>query len=53
MERFDVSFESLTEEQRDLFRRLAVFSSSMTEEAVGSICIEKDYPAFRINSPLP
>jgi tetratricopeptide (TPR) repeat protein len=41
-ERFDVSFGSLTEGQRDLFRRLAVFSSSMTEEAVGSICIEKE-----------
>ena len=40
-ERFDVSFGSLTEGQRDLFCRLAVFSSSMTEEAVGSICIER------------
>ena len=39
-ERFDVSFGSLTEGQRDLFCRLAVFSSSMTEEAVGSICVE-------------
>ncbi len=41
-ERFDVSFGSLTEGQKDLFCRLAVFSSSMTEEAVGSICIEKE-----------
>lgn len=41
-ERFDVSFGSLTKGQRDLFCRLAVFSSSMTEEAVGRICIEKE-----------
>jgi predicted ATPase len=41
-ERFDVSFKSLSEGQRDLFRRLAVFASSMTEEAVGRICIEKE-----------
>jgi predicted ATPase len=39
-ERFDVSFNSLSEGQKDLFCRLAVFSSSMTEEAVGRICIE-------------
>ncbi|MDD4163134.1 MAG: tetratricopeptide repeat protein, partial [Methanothrix sp.] len=41
-ERFDVSYKSLTEGQRDLFSRLAVFSGSMTEEAIGSICIEED-----------
>ena len=41
-ERFDVSFNSLTEGQRDLFCRLAVFSSSMTEEAVGRVCIEDE-----------
>ena len=41
-ERFDVSYRSLTEGQRNLFCRLAVFSGSMTEEAVGSICIEED-----------
>ena len=40
-ERFDVSYRSLTEGQRDLFCRLAVFSSSMTEDAVRSICIEE------------
>jgi tetratricopeptide (TPR) repeat protein len=38
-ERFDVSYKSLTEGQKDLFSRLAVFSGSMTEDAVGSICI--------------
>ncbi|HUS75109.1 MAG TPA: CHAT domain-containing protein [Methanothrix sp.] len=41
-ERFDISYRSLTEGQRDLFCRLAVFSGSMTEEAVGCICIEED-----------
>jgi predicted ATPase len=41
-ERFDVSFQSLSEGQKNLFRRLVVFSSSVTEEAVGSICIEDD-----------
>ena len=41
-ERFDVSYKSLTEGQKDLFSRLAVFSSSMTEEAVGSICMEDE-----------
>jgi len=40
-ERFDVSYRSLTEAQSDLFSRLAVFSGSMTEEAVGKICIEE------------
>jgi len=40
-ERFYVSFKSLTEGQKDLFCRLAVFTSSMTEEAVGEICMEK------------
>ncbi|MCK9565052.1 MAG: tetratricopeptide repeat protein [Methanothrix sp.] len=41
-DRFDVSYRSLTEGQRNLFCRLAVFSGSMTEEAVGSICIDED-----------
>jgi tetratricopeptide (TPR) repeat protein len=40
-DRFDVSYGSLTEGQRELFCRLAVFSGSMTEKAVGSICIEE------------
>jgi tetratricopeptide (TPR) repeat protein len=41
-ERFDISYINLTERQMGLFCRLAVFSGSMTEEAVGSICIEED-----------
>ncbi|MEI6105006.1 MAG: tetratricopeptide repeat protein [Methanothrix sp.] len=41
-ERFDVSFRSLTEGQRELFSRLAVFHGSMTENAICSICIEED-----------
>lgn len=41
-ERFDVSYKSLAEGQRDLFCRLAVFSGSMTEEAAGEICIDED-----------
>lgn len=39
-ERFDISYRSLLKGQRDLFCRLAVFSGSVTEEAVASICIE-------------
>ena len=41
-QRFDVSFNSLSEGQKDLFCRLAVFSGSVTEEAIGSICIEDE-----------
>jgi tetratricopeptide (TPR) repeat protein len=41
-DRFDISCRNLTERQSDLFCRLAVFSGSMTEETVGSICIEED-----------
>ena len=41
-ERFDVSYRSLTERQRELFSRLAVFFGSMTKDAIRSICIEKD-----------
>jgi len=41
-QRFDVSFNSLSEGQKDLFCRLAVFSSSVTEEAVGRIYIEDE-----------
>ena len=39
-ERFDISYKSLSKGQRDLFCRLAVFSGSVTEAAVSSICIE-------------
>lgn len=48
-QRFDVSFNSLTDRQRDLFCRLAVFSSSMTEEAVGSICIDEEDSEWQSN----
>jgi predicted ATPase len=41
-DRFDVSYRNLTEGQSDLFCRLAAFSGSMTEEAVGSICVDED-----------
>jgi len=41
-DRFDVSYRSLTERQRELFSRLAVFFGSMTKDAILSICIEKD-----------
>ncbi len=40
-DRFDVSYRSLTEGQRDLFCRLAVFSGSMTEEAMGAFALRK------------
>jgi predicted ATPase len=46
-ERFDVSYRSLTEGQRDLFCRLAIFSGSMTEEAIGSICIEVGWSGWQ------
>ncbi len=41
-DRFDVSYNSLEEGQKDLFSRLAVFSGSMDDRAIRSICLEND-----------
>ncbi|RQW79923.1 MAG: CHAT domain-containing protein, partial [Methanothrix sp.] len=41
-DRFDISYRSLNQSQRDLFGRLAVFFDSMTEDAIRSICLEED-----------
>ncbi len=39
-DRFDVSYNSLEEGQRNLFSRLAVFFGSMNDNAIKSICLE-------------
>jgi predicted ATPase len=41
-DRFDVSYNSLEEGQKNLFSRLAVFFGSMDENAIRSICLEDD-----------
>jgi tetratricopeptide (TPR) repeat protein len=47
-ERFDVSYKGLEEGQRDLFSRLAIFSGSMDDQAIRSICLEDD-PQGQLN----
>jgi len=41
-DKFDVSYNSLEDSQKDLFARLAVFSGSMDDRAIKSICLEDD-----------
>jgi tetratricopeptide (TPR) repeat protein len=41
-ERFDVSYADLTESQKELFCRLAVFSGSVVDHAIRMVCVE-DY----------
>jgi tetratricopeptide (TPR) repeat protein len=42
LDRFDVSYADLTEGQKELLGCLAVFSSSVTEDAIKSVCIKED-----------
>lgn len=42
MDRFDVSYADLTESQKELLSCLAVFSSSVTEGAIKSVCVKED-----------
>jgi len=42
LDRFDVSYADLTESQKRLLGCLAVFSSSVTEDAIKSVCIKGD-----------
>ena len=49
---FDVSFEKLTEGEKDLFRHLAIFSRSMTKDAIEQICLVESQdvsPNWRID----
>ncbi|MCX6678546.1 MAG: tetratricopeptide repeat protein [Methanothrix sp.] len=41
-DRFNVSYNGLEEGQKNLFSRLAVFSGSMDDQAIRSICLEDD-----------
>ncbi len=42
LDRFDVSYADLTESQKELLGCLAVFSSSVTEDAIKSVCVNED-----------
>ena len=42
LDRFDVSYADLTENQKELLGCLAVFSGSVTEDAIKSVCIKED-----------
>jgi predicted ATPase/Tfp pilus assembly protein PilF len=42
LDRFDVSYADLTESQRELLGCLAVFSSSVTEDTIKSVCVDQD-----------
>jgi predicted ATPase len=42
LDRFNVSYADLTESQKRLLGCLAVFSSSVTEDAIKSVCIKED-----------
>jgi len=42
LDRFDVSYADLTESQKELLGCLAVFSSSVTEDAIKKVCIKED-----------
>jgi predicted ATPase/Tfp pilus assembly protein PilF len=42
LDRFDVSYTDLTESQKRLLGCLAVFSSSVTEDAIKSVCIKEE-----------
>ena len=46
-ERFDVSYNSLGEGEKDLFKRLGVFSGSVNEEAVERVCLEGSNPDWK------
>jgi predicted ATPase len=42
LDRFDVSYADLTESQKKLLGCLAVFTSSVTEDAIKSVCVKED-----------
>ena len=41
-DRFDVSFNGLSQSLKDLFCRLAIFSGSVDDQAIGQICFENE-----------
>ncbi len=40
LDRFDVSYAGLTESQKELFRRMAVFYSSVMDHAIKDVCLD-------------